>query len=40
MAVEQVADVLGILQQRLIPWKVDDDWGMELLQSGVQGISP
>ncbi|KAF7976444.1 hypothetical protein HWV62_6681 [Athelia sp. TMB] len=40
IAAGQVAAVLGILQQRLIPSKVNDGWGMELLQSVVQNISP
>ena len=40
VAAGQVAAVLGILQQRLIPSKVNDGWGMELLQSVVQNISP
>lgn len=36
----QIASVLGILQQRLIPSKVNDVWGFELLQSVVQHVSP
>lgn len=40
IATGQVAAVLGILQQRLIPSKINDGWGMELLQSVVQNIPP
>ena len=36
----QIASVLGILQQRLIPSKVNDAWGFQLLQSVVQHVSP
>ncbi|KIM79693.1 hypothetical protein PILCRDRAFT_791278, partial [Piloderma croceum F 1598] len=34
----QVAAVLGIIQQRLIPSKINDVWGMELLQAVMQNI--
>ena len=35
----QIASVLGILQQRLIPSKVNDAWGFQLLQTVVQHVS-
>jgi len=35
IAAGQVAAVLGIVQQRLIPSKINDEWGMELLQAVV-----
>jgi len=40
VAAGQVASVLGIVQQRLIPSKVNDAYGTELLQAVVQNISP
>lgn len=40
VAAGQLASVLGILQQRLIPSKVNDVWGFELLQSVVEHVSP
>jgi exportin-2 (importin alpha re-exporter) len=38
VAMGQVAAVLGIIQQRLIPSKINDVWGMELLQAVMQNI--
>ena len=32
----QITQVLGVIQQRLIPSKINDGWGFELLQSVVQ----
>jgi exportin-2 (importin alpha re-exporter) len=40
VATGQVASVLGIIQQRLIPSKINDAWGIELLQAVVQNTSP
>ncbi|KAK7678006.1 hypothetical protein QCA50_018946 [Cerrena zonata] len=34
------AAVLGVVQQRLIPSKINDVWGFQLLQSVVQNIPP
>lgn len=39
LAAGQVASVLAVVQQRLIPSKVNDVWGFELLQSVVQHVS-
>lgn len=36
----QVASVLAIVQQRLIPSKLNDSWGFELVQAVVQYVSP
>lgn len=36
----QLAAVLAVVQQRLIPSKINDGWGIELLQSVVQFVSP
>lgn len=36
----QVASVLAVVQQRLIPSKLNDAWGFELLQSVVQYVAP
>jgi len=36
----QVASVLAVVQQRLIPSKLNDAWGFELLQSVVQNVKP
>ncbi len=33
-----IASLLGIVQQRLIPSKLNDAWGFELLQSLVQHV--
>jgi exportin-2 (importin alpha re-exporter) len=32
--------ILGVVQQRLIPSKINDGWGFELLQAVVQYIPP
>lgn len=40
IAAGQLGAVLGIVQQRLIPSKINDAWGMELLQAVVQNIPP
>ena len=32
----QITQVLGVIQQRLIPSKINDGWGFELLQAVVQ----
>lgn len=37
---EQYVQMLGVIQQRLIPSKANDGWGFELLQSIVQNIPP
>ncbi|TFK31640.1 importin alpha re-exporter [Crucibulum laeve] len=36
----QVASVLAVVQQRLIPSKLNDAWGFELLQSVIQNVKP
>ena len=36
----QYTAVLAVVQQRLIPSKVNDGWGFELLQATVQNIPP
>ena len=36
----QMASVLAVVQQRLIPSKVNDAWGFELLQSVVLHVKP
>ncbi|EIW74080.1 importin alpha re-exporter [Coniophora puteana RWD-64-598 SS2] len=36
----QVAAVLAVIQQRLIPSKINDGWGFELLQSVVENVPP
>ncbi|KAI0329277.1 Cse1-domain-containing protein [Cubamyces sp. BRFM 1775] len=36
----QITQVLGVVQQRLIPSKLNDGWGFELLQSIVQYAPP
>lgn len=36
----QFTSVLAVVQQRLIPSKLNDSWGFELLQSVVQNIPP
>jgi exportin-2 (importin alpha re-exporter) len=38
LAAGQVASVLAVAQQRLIPSKVNDAWGFELLQAVVQNV--
>ena len=40
IATGQYTAVLGIIQQRLIPSKMNDAWGFELLQGVVQSIPP
>ena len=40
VATGQFTAVLAIIQQRLIPSKLNDAWGFELLQSVVQNIPP
>lgn len=40
LAAGQVASVLAVVQQRLIPSKLNDVWGFELLQSVVQAVKP
>lgn len=40
VAVGQLASVLAVVQQRLIPSKLNDAWGFELLQSVVQYVNP
>ncbi|PPR06747.1 hypothetical protein CVT24_013054 [Panaeolus cyanescens] len=39
-AANQVASVLAVVQQRLVPSKVNDAWGIELLQSVVLNVKP
>lgn len=39
-AAGQVASVLAVVQQRLIPSKINDAWGFELLHSVVLNIKP
>lgn len=36
----QYTAILAIIQQRLIPSKINDGWGFELLQAVVQNIPP
>lgn len=36
----QVASVLAVVQQRLVPSKVNDVWGIELLQAVVLNVKP
>jgi exportin-2 (importin alpha re-exporter) len=36
----QVASVLAVVQQRLIPSKINDSWGFELLNSVVMHVKP
>ena len=36
----QFVQMLGVIQQRLIPSKANDGWGFELLQAIVQNIPP
>ncbi|EGN91830.1 hypothetical protein SERLA73DRAFT_100047 [Serpula lacrymans var. lacrymans S7.3] len=36
----QITAVLAVIQQRLVPSKINDAWGFELLQSVVQHIPP
>ena len=38
MASGQLTQVLGVIQQRLIPSKINDGWGFELLQAVVQYV--
>ncbi|KAF5378153.1 hypothetical protein D9615_007619 [Tricholomella constricta] len=40
VATGQVASVLAVVQQRLIPSKLNDAWGFELLQSVVLNVKP
>jgi exportin-2 (importin alpha re-exporter) len=40
LAAGQIASVLAVIQQRLIPSKLNDAWGLELLQSVVQNVKP
>lgn len=36
----QIASVLAVAQQRLIPSKINDAWGIELLQAVVLNVKP
>lgn len=36
----QMASVLAVVQQRLVPSKVNDVWGFELLQTVVSYVKP
>lgn len=38
LAAGQIASVLAVVQQRLIPSKLNDAWGFELLQSVVLNV--
>jgi exportin-2 (importin alpha re-exporter) len=40
VAAGQIAPVLAVAQQRLIPSKVNDEWGIELLQAVVRHVKP
>jgi exportin-2 (importin alpha re-exporter) len=40
MAAGQIANVLAVVQQRLIPSKLNDVWGFELLQGVVMFVRP
>ncbi|KAG6828872.1 hypothetical protein H0H92_006481 [Tricholoma furcatifolium] len=40
LAAGQVASVLAVVQQRLIPSKINDVWGFELLESVVLNVKP
>jgi len=39
-AAGQVASVLAVVQQRLIPSKANDEWGFNLLQSVITNVNP
>lgn len=39
-AAGQIANVLAVIQQRLIPSKMNDVWGFELLQTVVLFVKP
>jgi exportin-2 (importin alpha re-exporter) len=40
VATGQYTAILAVIQQRLIPSKLNDTWGFELLQAVVQYIPP
>lgn len=40
IAKNQIPSILAIVQQRLIPSKINDVWGFELLQAVVQYVPP
>ena len=40
VAKNQIPSVLAIVQQRLVPSKINDVWGFELLQAVVQYVAP
>jgi exportin-2 (importin alpha re-exporter) len=40
VAAGQIAPVLAVAQQRLIPSKINDAWGIDLLQSVVLHVKP
>jgi exportin-2 (importin alpha re-exporter) len=40
VAAGQIASVLAVVQQRLIPSKKNDTWGFELIQAVVQNVPP
>jgi len=40
VAAGQMASVLAVVQQRLIPSKINDSWGFELLQSVMLHVDP
>ena len=37
---DQVKNILAVVQQRLVPSKLNDAWGFELLKSVVQNVPP
>lgn len=40
LAAGQIASVLAVVQQRLVPSKLNDTWGFELLNSVVLNVKP
>lgn len=40
LAAGQIASVLAVIQQRLVPSKLNDTWGFELLNSVILNVKP
>ncbi len=40
LAAGQIASVLVVIQQRLVPSKLNDTWGFELLNSVILNVKP
>lgn len=40
IATGQVVSILAVIQQRLIPSKLNDTWGFELMQAVIQFVPP